>query len=471
MISTLRNYLNLIQARLSRQITAWVFLSILVIEIIIFIPSYYRREQELFANLEMISGEMVALLVPQRITPETLARFRDPALQTGSVVLGGALYALDGTLIGTFGEVPALTFRDLGDRPLARYHSDDWKRYDVARSPELLNQPYVLVIRHDASWVSKELSGFKQRIAGLIILICLFVTAVLMWVLSLTVILPVVRLRQDLMSAGDSIGQAHIMPRFSSLSLRRQDEVTDVAKAFQAMFGRVQQEIRDRHQAEQALRSEQEKAERLLLNILPQPIAEKLKHDQQAIADRFEQVTILFADIVDFTTLSSRISPIELVGLLNRIFSTFDQLAERHGLEKIKTIGDAYMVVGGLPMPQDNHVEAIADMALDMQSAIAHFHTDLGEPFQLRIGISTGPVVSGVIGLKKFIYDLWGDAVNIASRMESQGEIGRIQVTEAVYQQLRDRYHLEKRGIIDVKGYGKMTTYWLIDRQASEQAA
>lgn len=226
----------------------------------------------------------------------------------------------------------------------------------------------------------------------------------------------------------------------------------------------LQQEIRDRLKVEQALEQEREKSERLLLNTLPQPIVERLKQHSQAIADRFDEVTILFADIVDFTGLSAAISPTDLVDLLNKIFSEFDQLAEKHRLEKIKTIGDAYMVVGGVPNPIDNPAAAIADMALDMRQTIQQYHRSDGHPFSLRIGIATGPVVAGVIGIKKFSYDLWGDTVNLASRMESQGEPGRIQVTQALYEQLCDRYRFTPRGTVSIKGRTEMETYWLESR-------
>jgi adenylate cyclase len=227
----------------------------------------------------------------------------------------------------------------------------------------------------------------------------------------------------------------------------------------------VLEDITQRQQAEIALRVEQEKSERLLLNILPKAIADQLKQDNSAIAEQFKAVTIMFADIVDFTPLASRISPTELVNLLNKIFSSFDKLAEQHNLEKIKTIGDAYMVVGGVPTAQSNHAEAVAAMALDMQQTISHFKRDDGEPFQLRIGINTGSVVAGVIGIKKFSYDLWGDAVNLASRMETQGTAGNIQVTSATYEYLKDQYLFEKRGTILVKGRGEMITYWLKERK------
>lgn len=205
-------------------------------------------------------------------------------------------------------------------------------------------------------------------------------------------------------------------------------------------------------------------SERLLRNILPEPIAERLKKEQQIIADSFEEVTVLFSDIVGFTQLSSRVSPVDLVEFLNNIFSSFDRLTEKHGLEKIKTIGDAYMVVGGLPKASTNHAEAVAEMALDMQRTIEQFKQDNGDPFLIRIGINTGPVTAGVIGLKKFIYDLWGDTVNVASRMESQALPGSIQVTETTYERLKDRYLFERRGTLQVKGKGEMVTYLLLGK-------
>lgn len=210
---------------------------------------------------------------------------------------------------------------------------------------------------------------------------------------------------------------------------------------------------------------EQAKSERLLLNILPEPIAKRLKREELTIADHFSEVTVLFADIVGFTELASNTSPIELVEILNEIFSEFDRLTEIHSLEKIKTIGDAYMVVGGLPMPMPNHAEAIAQMALDMQTVIQQFCQETGKTFNIRIGINTGPVIAGIIGTKKFIYDLWGDTVNIASRMESHGLPGRIQVTEDTYKLLKNYYRFEERGRIQVKGKGEMNCYLLKNKK------
>ncbi len=223
-------------------------------------------------------------------------------------------------------------------------------------------------------------------------------------------------------------------------------------------------DITIRKRVEEALHYEHEQSEKLLLNILPEPIAERLKLLESNIADSFAEVTILFADLVDFTKLATVLAPTELVSLLNEIFSTFDELTETHGLEKIKTIGDAYMVACGLPTFRSDHAEAIAEMALDMQQAIGKFNDLRGLDFSLRIGINTGSVVAGVIGTKKFIYDLWGDAVNTASRMESHGIAGANQVTETTYEILKDKYVFEERGMIEIKGKGEMKTYLLTGR-------
>jgi class 3 adenylate cyclase len=205
--------------------------------------------------------------------------------------------------------------------------------------------------------------------------------------------------------------------------------------------------------------------ERLLLNILPASIAQRLREGEMVIADRFDEMTVLFADCVGFTELSSRLTATEVVEMLNRVFSVFDELADRHGLEKIKTIGDAYMVVGGLAPHAADHAERMADMGLEMISAVARLRAETGLDLAFRVGMHTGPAVAGVIGLKKFIYDVWGDTVNTASRMESQGMPGRVHVTESTFERLKDAFAFEPRGTMEIKGKGPLATYFLVQRR------
>ena len=217
-----------------------------------------------------------------------------------------------------------------------------------------------------------------------------------------------------------------------------------------------------RNAALTALRAEQERSEALLVNVLPSSIAERLKGATQTIADHFESASILFADVVDFTPLSRRLTPAEVVGVLDQLFSHFDRLVERHGLEKIKTIGDCYMAASGVPDPSPDHARRAALLALDMRDAIATSAFASQPSLTLRIGINSGPVVAGVIGTKRFLYDLWGDAVNIASRMETNGTPGEIQITRATYELLKDEFVCALRGTIEVKGKGPMETWYLV---------
>jgi guanylate cyclase len=225
-----------------------------------------------------------------------------------------------------------------------------------------------------------------------------------------------------------------------------------------------------RRNALAALREEQARAESLLLNILPRSIADRLKAEKQPIADQFSSASILFADVVDFTPLAERLPPTEVVGVLDHLFSHFDVLAERYELEKIKTIGDCYMVAAGVPSPRPDHARALALMALDMQAAMRSVD-EVGQfGLELRIGINSGPVVAGVIGRKRFLYDLWGDAVNTASRMESHGTSGRIQITRATKELLEDEFVCEPRGTIPLKGKGEMEAWYLVGRRVNPAA-
>ena len=252
---------------------------------------------------------------------------------------------------------------------------------------------------------------------------------------------------------------------FSTLML-----VLNVAVGGTIVFTLLALFARQRRDALAALRVEQDKAETLLLNILPQSIADRLKGDTQTIADSFSAASILFADVVDFTPLAQRLPAAEVVGVLDRLFTYFDALAERHELEKIKTIGDCYMVAAGVPKARPDHAHALARMALDMRAAVGDAEAvgDLG--LELRIGINSGPVVAGVIGRKRFLYDLWGDAVNTASRMESHGSPGQIQITRATYELIKDEFVCEPQGTLEVKGKGAMETWYLVGRKADVPA-
>lgn len=253
------------------------------------------------------------------------------------------------------------------------------------------------------------------------------------------------------------------IPLLAEVQKRLRQQATLIQKHNQDLA----REVCEREQTEQALRAEKLRSEKLLLSIFPQAIVQRLQEENRSsIAERFDEATILFADIVDFTPLSSRMSAMELVGILNQVFSAFDRLTEYYGLEKIKTIGDEYMVVGGVPTPRPDHAPAIMEMAIAMRKAANRLGRDIGHKLQLRIGINTGPVVAGVIGLQKFSYDLWGDAVNVASRMESHGLPNRIQVTEQTFHKLKDRYKFEKWQNTKVKGKGRMTTYLYVARKA-----
>lgn len=218
------------------------------------------------------------------------------------------------------------------------------------------------------------------------------------------------------------------------------------------------------NRTERRLEEVNEETENLLHNILPRTIARRLKDDPHAIAEKYPAVSVVFADLVGFTELSVQTSPIELVDLLNTIFSRFDDLAEEHGIEKIKTIGDAYMAVAGLPEVAENHAERCAEMALGMLQAMEEFNQSVGTSLAIRVGIDSGAVVAGVIGKSKFSYDLWGDTVNTASRMESYSLPGKVQASDRTYELLKDKYHFESRGTIEVKGKGEMKTWFLEGR-------
>ena len=228
-----------------------------------------------------------------------------------------------------------------------------------------------------------------------------------------------------------------------------------------------QKRVEELNKEKELLEFEQMKTEKLMLNILPKPIAERLKKGEKNISGSYPEVTILFSDLVGFTKMSSQKSAADLVKLLNDLFSRFDKRAENLGLEKIKTIGDAYMAVGGLPIPRSDHAEIAADMALGMFEDLAAFNAENNAELNMRIGLNSGPVVAGVIGFTKFSYDLWGNTVNTASRMESTSLPGRIQISPATQEALHDRFVLEERELMECKGLGQIMTHFLNGRKSA----
>lgn len=249
-------------------------------------------------------------------------------------------------------------------------------------------------------------------------------------------------------------------------------EVGQIAERYNLVLGKVRSTLKENEDsrveianAYEKVRNEQERAEKLLLNVLPKAIAEELKEKQGLIANSYPEVSVIFADIVGFTQISSGMKPEAVVRILNEIFSYFDVLAEKYRLEKIKTIGDAYMAVAGLPAPDQYHSLLAAHMAWDMKALLSRLRLGKsGTKLSMRIGINTGPVVAGVIGTKKFIYDIWGDAVNLASRMESQGLPNEIQITESTAKLIQSDFELETRGEIEIKGKGKIKTFLVKQR-------
>ena len=258
--------------------------------------------------------------------------------------------------------------------------------------------------------------------------------------------------------AGELTGGLAALPRWFSTIMLALNVVVGGAVVFTllAVFAQQRQDAQDR-------------AENLLLNILPRSIADKLKADPQTIADSFTSASILFADVADFTPMSERLSPVRVVEMLDQLFGHFDLLAERYDVEKIKTLGDCYMAASGIPAPRPDHARCLALMALDMLEAVRDEGAIGSLGFELRIGINSGPVVAGVIGRKRFLYDLWGDAVNTAGRMQTEGTPGHIQITRATYDLLKHEFVCEPRGLVPVKGKGDMETWYLVGRRSRVQ--
>jgi class 3 adenylate cyclase len=286
-------------------------------------------------------------------------------------------------------------------------------------------------------------------------LLALAATAVIALILTRAICRPVSRLVVAAQRVGSSDFDVHV-------PVETKDELGLLSRTFNDMVAHIREKT-------EIIEQKNRENERLLLNILPEAIAVRLKNGETTIADSFAEVTVLFADIVGFTSMSAVTKPRDMVNMLNDLFTRFDRSAQKAGVEKIKTIGDAYMAVAGVPTPYPDHTRRMVVLALEMLQHVSDFREETGWQLSIRIGINTGPVVAGVIGSSKFIYDLWGDTVNVASRMESHGVAGSIQVTQPVYERLADEFAFEERGDVEVKGKGMLHT-WLLHSPVREES-
>jgi adenylate cyclase len=459
----------MVRARLSRRIAFWIFLNFLVVEGVVLVPSVLRQAERLGEQLREVTNAKLEWLVANGqagSAEDLLDAVRD--LQAPAMVKaieGAALYREStGELLGRFGAMPQLSAAVAGrDGAAGRWYRLSGA-YDAAWGGDNLPGDHLLVIRHDAGSIREGLRRYILNIALIVLGIAAFLTVITMLVIHHLVVGRILTLRDRLVLAGAAFADGRAgEPERYLLQPGQPDEVGQLEEAFNHSFLRTSAEMERRLAAERSAQVERDRAERLLLTILPASIAEQMKQGRQTIAETHADVSVLFADIVGFTELSARLPCHAVVNLLNQVFTAFDQLCEQHGLEKIKTIGDNYMVVGGVPAPCEHHADAIAAMALDMQRWIRRLRVPEVGRLDLRIGIHSGPVVAGVIGSTKFAYDIWGETVNIASRLECHGLPGRIQVSGVLAGRLEPRFRLEKRGPVALRGVGAMTTYWLTD--------
>lgn len=475
----LQYQLALFRARLSWRVTFGVFLGIVVVEAVILVPSLERK----YAGMvDAAEAQATALIVPIALhAPEarSLAQLQTllpPPRNSARALTGATLYDHQGQVLVKLGkESPSLPPHGQGGATPTTPPGRIERLVDLEGSEA--TSARWLALRFESAPFTEALSRYSWQLLGLVAGICLIVTIVTMVVLNILVIDPIFALR----NAVTQVARAHSgrggQVEFHCRHLTRGDEIGDVTRAFSTMnatIGRYIEAIEAREARLRTLLGERNrarrKAERLLYNILPKPVADRLQAGETSIAEHFDAASVLFADIVGFTHLATHTDACSLVGLLNEIFTTFDRLVAKHGLEKIKTIGDAYMVVGGVPTARADHADATVALALDMQQAVTEFRTPDGEPVTVRIGINSGPVVAGVIGIRKTAYDLWGETVNLASRIESHGLPGRIQMSAATYRLLTDTDGICERGAVNLKGLGETVCYLVARAPADKHA-
>jgi class 3 adenylate cyclase/heme exporter protein D len=501
-----RHQLTLFRAKLSWRITLALALSALGVSLAVLVPVLDQRRAALDREIETLGQTTLAafLSVGQWQRAEAwLGTMK--ARQAGFPIRGFTVLREGEVILGPIGSVPSGSAFDLAVSRVASgesLHTDGVASSDKAhpadrlvapepiradpaltwmKVPDLASSshpPSYAVIHLNTAPVGAQLRGFAFQMGGFTLLLTLTVTVVAMIALNRLVIDPIFRLRQALqgvMAARHQRCGGEL--RFHCTQLDRADELGDVMRAFDGMDQEIADHLSRLEQREHELQDlvtqldgARDQAESLLFNILPSPIAHRLQSGERVIADAFPEATVLFADLVGFTRLASQLPADRLVCLLNDIFTAFDEATAELGLEKVKTIGDAYMAVGGVPTPRPDHAEAMAELALRMQGLIPGFADSCGEPLRLRIGIHSGPVIAGVIGVNKRIYDLWGDTVNIASRLESHGMAGAIQIGDRTYAHLSHAYTFEPRGLVELKGRGAFACYFLTGRNPQKTA-
>lgn len=442
--------------RLSRKVVFWVFTSVVAIEAILLIPSVWRREREFLSQITEISAGKVAVI--KKVTPQegTAAEFLqqleklqhiqpiDLIGKLQHIIVGGALYKSDGSLVGTFGEEPKMSFDDVHSQGLMTVRSQDGDRYEAVWTPKMMQKGYTLIVRHDTSSVQPELNAFILRIAGLVLIISVVVTAGTWYALNPLVITPILRLRKDLIGAGEAVSKDEEPPDFYSASVQRQDELGDVISAFNQMFHQITEAISDRKRAEANLAStnrELEKSNRLIKKVfgryLTDEIVEKLLATPEGLklGGERREITILTSDLRGFTAISERLSPEEVVKILNFYFEYMADAITKYQGTIDEFLGDGILVLFGAPTAREDDAQRAIACAVEMQLAMQPVNSKMkawGLPsLEMGIGINTGEVVVGNIGSEKRTkYGIVGSNVNLTYRIESYTIGGQILISQ-----------------------------------------
>jgi len=464
--------------RLSKKVVFWVFTGVVAIEAILLIPSVWRREREFLSQISEVSAGKVAVI--KKITEkqiydeELLAEVKklqelEPINLSGKlqhIIVGGVLYKYDGSLVGTFGEEPELSFDDVKGAKVLNLRSPDGDRYDSAWTPDMMQKGYTLILRQDTSSVKLELKAFIFRIAGLVAIISVFVTAGTWIALNPLVITPIIRLRNDLIGAGEAVSKDAEPPDFYSASVQRKDELGDVIAAFNQMFHQITEAISDRKRAEANLASinrELEKSNRLIRQVfgryLTDEVVENLLSSPSGLklGGEKRKITILTSDLRGFTAISERLSPEEVVKILNFYFEYMADAITKYQGTIDEFLGDGILVLFGAPTAREDDAQRAIACALEMQLAMSPVNAKMKEwglpPLEMGIGINTGEVVVGNIGSEKRTkYGIVGSNVNLTYRIESYTIGGQILISEPTLKEAGEIVNISEKKQVQPKG-------------------